>query len=350
MVPIDQPEKLGMLRDIFHRLRHLPPRGVPIAHELASAHVLRDRLNNLRRDLEPFASADPVGLAAQLCGGLKALHDRIDATDRTLAAHRLQTFEESLTRDLADDLHRLREVSNPRPITIVDQPPAFRERYLGKNGKWLLRVFAKDCLWEHDPLQHFVERITAVDPEATGRPFGTLEGLRGMKEGFQWAGLYALGAIVAIFLADFRNVKHTAWALAPLAMGVILSLGIMGLCGLPLNPANMIAFPLILGVGAVYGVHVVHDYLGQCTRRSYSLSFVIGRAILVMALTNTISFGTLMISGHRGLAGLGFILALGVSCCMVTALVFLPALLRVLSTRVESTSAENLPFRRQRAA
>jgi uncharacterized protein len=332
MVPGDQPAKLDMLRDLHHRLRHLPARGAAIPHELPSAHVLSDRLESLRTVLEPFAAADSLALPAQLRGGLWALHQRIEGMDRGLAGQRLKEFEEALTRDLADDLHRLRAVTTPSPITVDDLPPSFRERYVGKTGKWLLRVFARDCLWEHGPLQHFVDVIRTIDPQATGQPFGTLEGLRGMKDGFQWAGLYALAAIVLIFLADFRDVRHTLWALAPLAMGVIMSLGIMGLCGLPLNPANMIAFPLILGVGAVYGVHVVHDFLGQRTGRSYTLSFIIGRAILVMALTNMISFGTLTISGHRGLAGLGFILALGVSCCMLTALVFLPAMLRVLST------------------
>src|SRR5262249_27858220 len=146
-----------------------------------------------------------------------------------------------------------------------------------------------------------------------------------------WAGLYALAAIVAIFWADFRNLRYTLLAFTPLAMGVIISLGIRGLFGLPLNPANIIAFPLILGVGAVYGVHVVHDYLAQRRAGPYTLSYIIGRAILVMALTNMISFGTLMISRHRGLSGLGFTLMLGVACCMVTALVFLPAVLKVLS-------------------
>jgi len=350
MVPTDQPDKLDMLRDVQRRLRHLPPRGVAIVHDVPSPHVLRDRLDNLRKELAPFAEADSLALPAQLCGGLKALHDRIDATESVLAVERLQQFEEALTRDLADDLYRLREVSTPRPIVLADLPLAFRERYIGRTGKWLLRVFAKDCLWEHGPLQHFVDRIATVDPEATGAPFVTLEGLRGMKDGFQWAGLYALVAIVAIFLVDFRDLRHTLWALAPLGLGVIMSLGIMGLCGQPLNPANMIAFPLILGVGAVYGVHVIHDYLGQRAARSYTLSFVIGRAILVMALTNTISFGTLMFSGHRGLAGLGFILALGVTCCMVTALVFLPAILRVVSKRADSAASQHVPSWRQRAA
>ena len=87
-----------------------------------------------------------------------------------------------------------------------------------------------------------------------------------MKNGFQRAGLYALLVIVLVLLLDFRSLRHTLIALAPLALGVLLTLGIMGLFGVPLNPANMIAFPLILGVGVDNGVHVLHDYLMRRAR------------------------------------------------------------------------------------
>ncbi|MBV9123300.1 MAG: MMPL family transporter [Planctomycetes bacterium] len=143
-----------------------------------------------------------------------------------------------------------------------------------------------------------------------------------------------------MFLLDFRSLAHTLWALAPLAMGVVISLGIMGLSGLTLNPATMIAFPLILGVGAVYGVHVVHDYQARGRTGHYTLSYLIGRAIMVMALANIFSFGTLSLSRHRGLSGLGLILSLGISCCMLTALVFLPAVLRLLSIRKQGVAVE----------
>ena len=84
-----------------------------------------------------------------------------------LAEERLQDFEERLAVDLAEDLHRLREVSTPRPITIDDLPGDLRERYVGRSGKWLLRVFAKECLWDFGPLENFCRRIHDVDPEAT---------------------------------------------------------------------------------------------------------------------------------------------------------------------------------------
>jgi predicted RND superfamily exporter protein len=214
------------------------------------------------------------------------------------------------------------------PISVADLPPDFRERYIGRSGKWLLRVFAKDCLWDFEPLEHFTRQIATVDPEATGKPFSTVEGLRAMKDGFQRAGLYALLVIVAVLFADFRSLRNTLIAVAPLTMGVILSLGIMGLFGVPLNPANMIAFPLILGVGVDNGVHVLHDYLLRRREGQSTISYAIGRGVLVKALTTMIGFGMLMISSERGLAGLGFILTLGVGCCMLGALVFLPAVLR----------------------
>jgi predicted RND superfamily exporter protein len=107
----------------------------------------------------------------------------------------------------------------------------------------------------------------------------------------------------------------------------------MGLCGLPLNPANIIALPLILGVGIDNGVHVLHDYLLRRREGQSTISRAIGRGVLVKALTTMIGFGTLMVSSHRGLFGLGFVLTLGVGCCMVTALVFLPAVLHLLGAR-----------------
>src|SRR4029077_7024202 len=99
------------------------------------------------------------------------------------------------------------------------------------------------------------------------------------------------------------------------------------LLGYTLNPANLIAFPLILGVGADNGVHVLHDFRSRPRGSRYQLGYCTGRGIMVAALTTILGFGTLMIASHRGLASLGLILTLGVTCCMLTALVFLPALL-----------------------
>jgi hypothetical protein len=343
LVPAGQEEKLELLRDIRHRLRRLPERGAVIPHARPSSRDLKTELTCLIGQLQPLADSCSSPILAELRRSLMTLNDRLADTPRETCEARLQDFEERLAGDLAADLHRLRDVCNPAPVVVSDLPAELRERFIGKSGKWLLRVFGKDCLWDYEPLEHFTRQIQTVDAEATGKPFATLEGLRDMKNGFLWAGAYALAAIILLLLADFRSIRHTLVALAPLAMGVLLALGVMGLAGLPLNPANMIAFPLILGVGVDNGVHVLHDYLCRRHQGRYTLSYPIGRGIMLTGLTTMLGFGTLLISSHRGLAGLGFVLALGVACCMLAALVFLPALLRLLSRRSATAASTSDP-------
>jgi uncharacterized protein len=359
LMPPEQKRKLPLIADMHERLSHLPARGTPLPHAKPDIPNLREVLAELIRELP--ARAPQAGAAMKLIGDLHQALIDLEAQlarmpTQQLAEERLQKFDERLAGDLAEDLHRLREVCTPAPITLDDLPTALRERYVGKSGKWLLRVFAKDSLWDFEPLEHFAKQIQLVDPEATGKPFGTVEGLKAMKNGLERAGLYALLVIIAVLFLDFRSLRHTLIALTPLALGVILTLGVMGLFGVPLNPANMIAFPLILGVGVDNGVHVLHDYLlrrpltptprplgargakepprplGARGGGEGTISYAIGRGVLVKALTTMIGFGTLMISTERGLVGLGFILTLGVGGSMLTALIFLPALLNLVGS------------------
>lgn len=347
LVPLDQQRKLDLIRDIRERLRRLPPRGALLPHPKPNINDLQKRLEQLVRSLAAWPQPQP--LIAALAEGLKQLQAQLQGLPASRAAERLQYLEQCLGRDLAEDLYRLREVATPAPITVADLPASLRERYLGKSGKWLLQVFGKESLWEFESLRNFVEQVRSVDPEATGKPFSTLAGLIAMKKGFERSGWYALAAMILVLLLDLRNLGHTLLALAPLVLGIVCAVGVLGLLGLPLNPANMLAFPLIVGVGADNGVLILKDYRQQRRRLPYSLSQSMGRGVLVVALTTLLGFGTLMLSQHRGLASLGLVLVIGVICCTLTALVFLPAVLRVLRSREVAVPA-SLPQPLSRAA
>jgi hopanoid biosynthesis associated RND transporter like protein HpnN len=367
LLPQDQDIKTPLLADIQRRLSDLPKRGEVIRHPPPNSQTLLTCLSNLVVKLQPLAGSacgadgEPTTLLTDLRESVWSLHRQILLLSAETVEKRLQEFEQRLAGDLAEDLHRLREVATPQPITLADLPPAFRDRYIGKSGKWLLRVFARQSLWEFPELQKFTQQIHAVDPAATGKPFGTVEGLRAMKTGLQRAGIYAFLVIVAVLWIDFRSWKRTAVAVAPLVLAVIFSLGILGLFGVPLNPANMIAFPLILGVGVDNGVHILHDYLLRRRHPPPSLpqigggkeggiSYAIGRGVLVKALTTMIGFGTLMIASERGLVGLGLILTLGVGCSMLTALIFLPAVLHLWAARRPAATPSVSPSFRENPA
>jgi hopanoid biosynthesis associated RND transporter like protein HpnN len=352
LIPRDQERKMELLRDIQHRLRKLPPRGEILDRKGTMPKVtdITDTGERLLAKLKLLQGKQSNETLAKLQTGVETLLARIEAIDARVATHHLALFDEQMTRDLADDLHRLRAVSTPTAIHLNDLPANLRERSIGKNGKWLVRVFSKECLWEFGPLENFVSQVRTVDADSTGKPFTTLEGLKAMRDGFISAAIYALIAMVIVLLIDFGRVKHTLVALLPLAMGMIATLGIMAIFDCSLNPANMIAFPLILGVGADNGVHVLHDFRSRDRKQRYRLSHATGRGIMVAALTTILGFGTLMIAQHRGMASLGLILTVGVTCCMGTALVFLPALLYVMGKREKQTVSATLPMPQREAA
>ncbi len=344
LVPPDQQQKRPLLEKIQQSLQRLPRRGGRIRHETPDLEQMRRDLASLVEMLAARSSQQQ--LLAELHAGMQSLFSTLAAIPVDTAASRLRHLDERLAEDLAEGLHRLREVSTPSLITLEELPASLRERYVGKNGNWLLRVFAKEDLWNFGPLEQFTETIRSVDPQATGKPFGTVEGLKAMKNGLQRAGIYAFVVIVLVLWLDFRSLKRTLVAVLPLLLGVLLSVGVLGWCGWPLNPANMIAFPLILGVGVDNGVHVLHDFLIRRAGGQKGISRAIGRGVLVKALTSMIGFATLMISTERGLVSLGFILTLGVGCSMLAALMLLPAALELLTRREQVT----IPIRSRQAA
>jgi len=333
LIPADQATKLATVAAIHERLANLAPADrVPVP---GGSNPERTRDGAVR--VQRFAGSDT---ALSLAAG-----DLAEAAASPAAADRLRRFDGKLVADLANDLNRLRAVSRPAPIAEADLPADLRERYIGLNGEYLVRAFARDSLWDHEALSRFTAAAERADPAATGKAFRTREGLQQMKVGFEWAGVYALIAIVIVLAIDLRSVRDVLLGLFPLAAGVILTLGCLAFVGVSMNPANMIALPLIVGVGVENGVHVLHDFRGRRRGVPYRLGAATGRGVLVAALTTVLGFGTLMISHHRGMASLGLVLALGVSFCLFAALVWLPAILRLIDDRVPTAEASPQPLR-----
>ena len=158
-----------------------------------------------------------------------------------------------------------------------------------------------------------------------------------MKRSYEQAALSALVVILAVLWLDFRHLGHSLLAALPLALGMLQTLGLMGLVGIDLNPANVIDIPLILGIAVDYGVHIVHD--ARERPGPYMISASTANAVLVDALTTILGFGALMVASHRGLESLGRLLTLGVTACTVTSLVLLPAIFVLLRGRAPAPAA-----------
>lgn len=357
-LPEEDAEKLARVQAIAARVQELPPRPpeIPISslEELDRALERANRVLQKRQSyamvtsplfIEPNRAAVNPRRSAE--GTLVDLVRLIRLRLRSLSAGEYYRLVAQLQRHLAIDLHgvlqQIHDSADPAPPRLDDLPAAIHDRFVGQNERLLLKVYAKGDVWDMDQLKHFVSELERKDPNITGHPVQTYYASREMQRSYFHAGIYALLAVLIVLVLDFRSIQYALLALIPVAIGMLQMFGLMGLFGIPLNPANLIVLPLILGIGIDDGVHVIHDFRNQAGR--YRIGRSTATAVLITSATTIAGFGMMMFSRHQGLRSLGQVLTLGVFCCMLTSIFVLPALLAFLARNraSEETSAGDSP-------
>ena len=283
-----------------------------------------------------FPEADPVrvGIIQSLANMLANLPEQLPPG----MAH-------PQSNELLRRLQSLRGMAIPEPPSIHDLPESLVSRFVGRHGKHLMRIYSTANIWDMDEMKKFVESVRDIDPDATGSPLQTYESSLQMQRGFVTAAFYALAAVFLITWADFRSLIASFAALLPMFLGFAMMFGIIGLLDLPLNPANMIVLPLVVGISIDHGVHIIHDFRNRRYKR-YVISSSIAAAILITTLTTFVGFGSMMTASHQGLQSLGRVFVIGAACCLLTSIVVLPALLALI-TQGEKDELVERPFSEQ---
>ena len=306
-------ERISRIHRALNDVSAVPPVLQPVAVD-PGADDWRGSASAEGLDPVPLATIDPAAGVLQI------------NTRRTLAAERVW-------RSLVD----LQAISDPQPPVLADLPSEVRHRFVGHTGKHLIRVYPRENVCDMEPLQRFVQELEQVDPRITGDPVQTFYASRQMRASYLRAAWLAAVAVAVILFIDLRRISDVLLAALPTGLGLLQLFGLMGLLQLPLNPANIIVLPLIIGIGIDDGIHVLHDYRRHGRHGGLTRASVTG--IVLTSLTSMIGFGSLMIARHEGLRSLGRVVTLGIACCLVTSVVLLPCLLELLSRRRPHTAA-----------
>ncbi len=317
--PSEVGQKQPLVEDIHRRLAHLPLQPPSIAVTPPA------ELDRMLAGMEPMLA--PAANAAQAAAGLRQVRELLRRLTPAEYQQRIGEYQQAAAADLLARLRTLQAVSFPQPPRLADLPEGVLVRAVGKTGRYLLRVYSKNNIWDVDANTEFVHQVRSVDAEATGNPLQVYEASRHMKRSFENAAWYALLAIVPVVLFDFRRLSHSLLAALPMGVGMLQTFGLMGLLDIPLNPANMIVLPLVLGIGMEGGINLVHDLRTQGRRYRGAGNDVLV-AVAVNALTTMVGFGALMIASHQGLQSLGRVLTIAMGCCLLSSLI-LPNLLSV---------------------
>jgi hopanoid biosynthesis associated RND transporter like protein HpnN len=313
----------------LHNLpRVLPQLAVATSQELDLAMARLQRLLPVKSETNPIHQC------------LARLRETLLALPASEVAGRVHQYQQRAAADLLRQLTLLQAVSGPTPPQWSDVSAGLAGRFVSASGKHLLKIFGKTDIWNMPATKRFIAEVRSVDRDATGNPMQIYESSQQMKKSYEQAAIYATVIVSLVVYFDFRDLRYTLLALLPLALGMLQMFGIMGLISMPLNAANMIVLPLILGIGVDNGVHIVHDFRHQPAGR-YRISDSTASAVLINSLGNMVGFGSLMIASHRGLQSLGRVLTIGMACCLISALA-MPSLLMLLRRRLPKADARDM--------
>lgn len=245
-------------------------------------------------------------------------------------AGRLQRLNADVTHGLVLRLRALAAGLTPGEVTVAPLPADLRARYRSSTGLYKVEVLPRRNLQDRGALRRFVEAVQRVAPAATGSPAVELFAGNAVVNAFLLATAIAAGLIILLLFLVLKRPSSVFFVLAPVALAGLLTIGTAVVFDLSFNFANIIAMPLLIGLGAAGGIHVVARWRRGAGDRAASTT---PRAILFSALTTVASFGTLAISPHRGTASMGELLMTAIGWSLVCTLIALPAALRLVSRR-----------------
>ncbi len=239
---------------------------------------------------------------------------------------RLAQFELGLVAHLPRAIERLATAMSAAPVTVADLPPSLRQRWIAADGQTRVELLPADGVRDNNALRRFAEAALSVAPNATGTPVIITEASKVVIRAFLEASILAIVLITAILAIALRRAAEIALVLAPLALAAVLTCAAAVALALPLNFANIIVLPLLMGLGVASGIHLVLRRR-QEQDGAQVLATSTPRAVLFSTLTTVASFGSLALSGHRGMTSMGQLLTLALAFTLVAMLVVLPSLM-----------------------
>ena len=314
-VPADQQEKLAVIADANTILAPtLAPHG-------SAAEVTADQIRLAAKSalaqIEPALAKLPKGHPlVSIADDLRRMQTAPDSV--------LLATNAALTRFLMSQLDHLRLALTAEPVTLSSIPPDFAHDWVLPDGRARVQVNPKPEAQTPQGLKTFVQEVSAVAPDAGGSAVTIADTADTIVGAFREAAIYAVIAIALILFGLLRRLLDAALVMAPLLLSALLTLLVAVLLPLPLNFANIIALPLLLGVGVSFNIYFVMNWrAGQ----HHPLGSATARAILFSALTTGTAFGSLALSAHPGTASMGKLLLISLACTLLASLLFIPALL-----------------------
>ena len=315
-VPADQERKLRAISAVARTVDQAwRGRSRPAPNDGENVAALRQTVQDLRGAAGNGSGQGAVA-ARRLAEDLTRLAD--GAQDQ-----RKQT-EAAFTTTLNTSIDDLRTSLQPQKITSDHLPVELLRDWTAPNQQVRVQITPKGNANDSESLRRFARAVLSVAPNATGPAIETYEWGRAIIMAFVESGAYALVAIALLLWIVLRRFSDVVLTLIPLLVAAVATLEICALTGFALNYANIIALPVLLGVGVAFKIYYV---LAWRKGETNFLQSPLTRAVFFSALMTATAFGSLWLSAHPGTSSMGKLLALSLMCTLASAALFQPALM-----------------------
>ena len=316
-IPADQQQKLPLIQNaakvLLPLLNPTAPSQPPT--DAQNVSMMGSTVDALRR-LAGNGTGSGAVAARRLAGAMTAL-SKADPAVR-------QRLQDIIVQPLRIALGDLRTLLTAREVTRANLPPDLVREWVTAEGKARVDVAPSGDAADNEVLQKFARAVQAVAPEATEGPISILEARREVVVAFIEAGACALLSIGVLLWLTLRRFGDVLLTLVPLLLAGVVTLEICVLIDLPLNFANIIALPLLLGVGVAFKIYYIMAWREGQTNL---LQSVLTRAVTFSACTTATAFGSLWFSSHPGTSSMGKLLAISLLTTMAAAALFQPVLM-----------------------
>jgi len=221
-------------------------------------------------------------------------------------------------------LDQLKTSLQAQPVSLKTLPPDLVNSWKAKDGLMRVEALPRGDPNDNDNLRKFANAVLSAEPTAIGGPVSILKSGDTVVNAFIHAGIYALIVISLLLWITLRRVTDVLLTLVPLLVAGAVTLEICVLIKLPLNFANIVALPLLLGIGVAFKIYYVTAWRSG---RTNLLQTSLTRAIFFSAMTTATAFGSLWLSSHPGTSSMGKLLALSLLTTLAAVLLFQPALM-----------------------
>lgn len=316
-IPDDQDAKLALISDAAMLLDTTinPFFEAPPPSDADTIAALRNTVTHLRKAAATAkgpASADALNLAAvleRLANGSK---------DTRLRAG------EIMVPPLKIMLTQVRNILQAQKITLDTMPKDMVHDWIAPDGRARIQVFPSGNADSNANLRNFARAVRAIAPDATGAAISIQESGNTIVGAFTKAGIGSFIAVTILLFIALRRVRVVAMAVASLVLAGILTMASCVVLGLQINFANIIALPLLFGIGVAFNIYYL---MAWRSGDAGLLQSPLARAILFSALTTASGFGSLWLSSHPGTASMGELLMLSLAWTIISTLFFLPSFL-----------------------